>query len=144
MDEGSTIIVGLSGGADSVCLMDLLYRSGYEIIAAHVNFHLRGDESDRDETFVRRLCRDRYPDVIIPECHLSLCHLPIQVVLLLTEMGHGIDRTGGEGGIYLPKQRDQLMANEISSNGGILIGGVLHMGQLLLREIVQYLITCDR
>ena len=62
MTEGSTIIVGLSGGADSVCLMDLLYRSGYEVIAAHVNFHLRGDESDRDETFVRRLCRDRYPD----------------------------------------------------------------------------------
>ena len=60
--EGSTIIVGLSGGADSVCLTDLLYKSGYKVIAAHVNFHLRGQESDRDEAFVRRLCSERFPD----------------------------------------------------------------------------------
>ena len=60
--EGSTIIVGLSGGADSVCLTDLLYKSGYKVIAAHVNFHLRGQESDRDEAFVRKLCHERFPD----------------------------------------------------------------------------------
>lgn len=57
------IILGLSGGADSVCLLDLLYRAGYRIIAAHVNFHLRGEESDRDEHFVRELRASRYPDV---------------------------------------------------------------------------------
>ena len=60
--KGSTIIVGLSGGADSVCLMDLLYKGGYTVVAAHVNFHLRGSESDRDEVFVRDLCRKSYPE----------------------------------------------------------------------------------
>lgn len=42
------IIVGLSGGADSVALICALSRLGYHCIAAHCNFHLRGDESMRD------------------------------------------------------------------------------------------------
>lgn len=50
------ILVALSGGADSVALLRLLLHTGYRCEAAHCNFHLRGDESDRDETFVRQLC----------------------------------------------------------------------------------------
>ena len=49
-------IVALSGGADSVALLLVLKRLGYRIEAAHCNFHLRGEESDRDETFVCQLC----------------------------------------------------------------------------------------
>jgi tRNA(Ile)-lysidine synthase len=51
----SKIIVGLSGGADSVVLLYVLHRAGYECLAAHCNFHLRGIESDRDEQFASRL-----------------------------------------------------------------------------------------
>ena len=53
------MIVALSGGADSVALLDVLLRAGYMCIAAHCNFHLRGEESDRDEAFVRDLCAQR-------------------------------------------------------------------------------------
>lgn len=48
--------MAVSGGADSVALLDVLQRAGYTCIAAHCNFHLRGAESDRDEAFVRELC----------------------------------------------------------------------------------------
>lgn len=51
LTEGKPILVGLSGGADSVALCGLLVRLGYSCIAAHCNFHLRGDESLRDEQF---------------------------------------------------------------------------------------------
>ena len=45
------VLVGLSGGADSVSLLDILCRLGYKCVALHCNFHLRGNESDRDENF---------------------------------------------------------------------------------------------
>ena len=52
-------LVALSGGADSVALLLLLQEHGYQVEAAHCNFHLRGEESDRDEQFVVELCKGR-------------------------------------------------------------------------------------
>ena len=52
------ILTAVSGGADSVALLRVLAALGCNCIAAHCNFHLRGDEADRDEAFVRKLCHD--------------------------------------------------------------------------------------
>ena len=49
-------LVALSGGADSVTLLLALREAGQKVEAAHCNFHLRGEESDRDEMFCRNLC----------------------------------------------------------------------------------------
>ena len=62
-------IVALSGGADSVALLRVLLAAGYRIEAAHCNFHLRGDESDRDEQFVKNLCQQN--DVPIHLIHFD-------------------------------------------------------------------------
>lgn len=51
------ILVALSGGADSVALLHILTKLGYSCEAAHCNFHLRGDESNRDQTFVESLTK---------------------------------------------------------------------------------------
>lgn len=52
------VIVGLSGGADSVVLLSILHDLGYECLAAHCNFHLRGEESQRDEKFAASFASD--------------------------------------------------------------------------------------
>ena len=52
------VLVALSGGADSVALLRVLIDLGYTCECAHCNFHLRGEESDRDEQFVRSLCQE--------------------------------------------------------------------------------------
>ena len=52
LTENRPVLVGVSGGADSIALLTVLVESGYSCIAAHCNFHLRGNESMRDEQFV--------------------------------------------------------------------------------------------
>lgn len=51
------LILGISGGADSVCLMHILLALGYRFDLAHCNFNLRGKESDEDEVFVQELAK---------------------------------------------------------------------------------------
>lgn len=60
IDKGDKVIVGLSGGPDSVCLLHVLHtvreRLGFRLYALHVNHQLRGAEADADEAYVRELC----------------------------------------------------------------------------------------
>lgn len=63
VNPGDTVICALSGGADSVAMTFAFYlikeSLGIHLEAAHFNHHLRGEESDGDEAFVRAFC-DRY------------------------------------------------------------------------------------
>ena len=57
LSKGGLHLVALSGGADSVALLRILNSLGYKTEAIHCNFHLRGEESNRDEAFCKALCQ---------------------------------------------------------------------------------------
>lgn len=55
---GDKILLAVSGGIDSMVMLDLFIKSGISCEVAHVNFQLRGEESDGDELFVKMLCKN--------------------------------------------------------------------------------------
>lgn len=56
ISKDQLILLGVSGGADSVALLRILLALGYRCVAVHCNFHLRAEESNRDQQFVEQLC----------------------------------------------------------------------------------------
>lgn len=60
IEEGSTVVIGVSGGADSVCLLYLMneysQQENFKCIAVHFNHMIRGERADLDELYVKTLC----------------------------------------------------------------------------------------
>ena len=63
LTEKDRVVAGISGGADSVCLLLLLLefqkRLPFELCAVHVDHGIRGEEARKDAEFTRRLCLER-------------------------------------------------------------------------------------
>ena len=58
LEKGDTVVVGLSGGADSVCLIRVLNELNISLCAVHINHGIREDDAYRDERFCWALCED--------------------------------------------------------------------------------------
>lgn len=62
INEGDKVIIGVSGGMDSICLLHILNKLStqwrFEIFVVHVNHMLRGAEAERDKNFVKDFCKN--------------------------------------------------------------------------------------
>ena len=65
LEIGEPVVIGLSGGVDSIVLASVLVSLGMSVRAVHVNYRLRGDASDEDEAFVRTWCGERGMDLVV-------------------------------------------------------------------------------
>ena len=87
IEPGQTVVVGLSGGPDSVCLLYELKILGNPVICAHVNHGLRGEEANGDEAYVRELCA---------RLKVPLEVRNIDAAALAKELGQTIEEAGRE------------------------------------------------
>ncbi len=87
--EGSTVVCAVSGGSDSMVLLNALNtlknEYGLSLIAAHVNHGLRGESADRDEKFVKNYCDENGIEIRI---------LRTNVAFLAKESGTGLEECG--------------------------------------------------
>lgn len=86
---GDLVVAGVSGGADSMCLVEILRRyremAGFSLKVVHINHGMRGEEADADEGYVRRYCSDNGLDFLAVSCDVP--QLARQEGLSLEEAG---------------------------------------------------------
>ena len=159
LNSNDLYIVALSGGADSVALLLFLDEMGYQVHAAHCNFHLRGAESDRDEAFCESLClqknipfhRIHFDTLTYAETH----HVSVEMAARELRYGYfeQLRKDIGASGICVAHHRDDsvetVLLNLIRGTGLRGLTGIQPRKGYILRpllcvsrqEIEQYLQT---
>ena len=98
LQKGDRLIVGVSGGADSVCLLGVLLalkeKWKWDLTVVHVNHGIRGESADADESFVRDLCADR--GVRLHVCRADVPALAKEEGLSVEEAGRLVRREAFE------------------------------------------------
>lgn len=157
LNSNDLYIVALSGGADSVALLLFLDEMGYQVHAAHCNFHLRGAESDRDEAFCESLClqknipfhRIHFDTLTYAETH----HVSVEMAARELRYGYfeQLRKDIGASGICVAHHRDDsvetVLMNLIRGTGLRGLTGIQPRNGVVLRpllcvsrqEIEQYL-----
>lgn len=91
LDGSNTIVVGFSGGADSVCLLHLLNRVSKDlslnVVAAHINHGIRGQEAVSDAEFCKNFCR---------KLHIPFEYIEVDCIAAAKSKGMSVEECGRE------------------------------------------------
>ena len=146
LNSNDLYIVALSGGADSVALLLFLDEMGYQVHAAHCNFHLRGAESDRDEAFCESLClqknipfhRIHFDTLTYAETH----HVSVEMAARDLRYGYfeQLRKDIGASGICVAHHRDDsvetVLMNLIRGTGLRGLTGIQPRNGVVLRPLL--------
>lgn len=152
------LIAGVSGGADSVALLITLCHLGVDVIVSHCDFHLRGDESERDRVFVEDLCSSL--GVTLDTVHFNVeeyiaRHPGVSVEMACRELRYAhwrkmLDATGADRIVLAHNADDRietLLLNLFRGCGSKGLSGMPEVTDIAIRpmsrisrkEILQYL-----
>lgn len=151
--QAATVIVGLSGGADSVALLAALRTLGYRCIAAHCNFHLRGEESDRDSAHAESIARQldvefRLINFDVRE-HISQQSRPTSVEMACRELRYAWfeqlrKETGAEAIAIAHNSNDNAETLLLNLFRGTGISGLRGMLPKNDRSVIRPMLHCSR
>ncbi len=79
-NKRDNLLLACSGGSDSVALFHLLLSGGYKFYVAHCNFKLRDEESDKEEKWVRKLCKKHNITCFVKHFHIDIKTDNIQLI----------------------------------------------------------------
>ena len=143
-----TVICALSGGADSVCLADVLLalapELGVRVECAHFNHLLRGEESDRDEAFVRGWCAVRGVTLHVSSGDVSACAAKEGLGLeeAARVLRYGFLESLGDGGTRIATahqaedQAETLLLNLLRGSGLRGLGGIPPVRGRVIRPLL--------
>lgn len=166
IQEGDNIVVGLSGGADSVSLFYILreYKKmvQFNLYAVHINHNIRGEEALRDEKYVEKICEEENVPLFIFSCDVT--GIAKKNRLSVEEAGRIIryekfrevlaEHGGGKIAVahHMNDQAETIMFNMIRGSGIKGIGGMNPVNGDIIRpllcvkraEIEEYLSSIGR
>ena len=143
------VVVGLSGGADSVCLLLILKEAckeaGATLVAVHVNHGIRGEEANRDEAFCKRLCEEN--NIVFKAYKFSVPDIAKEQKLSLEEAGRMVRyqsfyEAAGENGVVAVAHHQNDQAETVLFNiarGSRLKGAV---GMMPVRDRIIRPLLC--
>ncbi len=147
-DKGDKILVGVSGGADSMVLLDQLVKLGaqkkLEIAVLHINYGMRGEESDEDEHLVQTRCRElevfltihRSDDLSISDSNLEEAARTIRHKVL-KETAKEVNASVIALGHTLDDQAETILMHLIRGAGLKGLGGMSKRDGLLVRPLLD-------
>lgn len=111
LENGDSVLVALSGGADSVCLLHSLVKLeeslNIKVYAAHLNHMIRGSEADEDENFVRSFCKKQGVKLFVKK---------VNVPELASERGYTLEEGGREARYeFFSQLRDEKKIKKIAT-----------------------------
>ncbi|HBY21706.1 MAG: tRNA lysidine(34) synthetase TilS [Clostridiales bacterium GWE2_32_10] len=152
--KGDKIVVGVSGGADSMSLLNLLikFKNEYniEIIVVHINHGIRGSEADRDEHLVKKYCDDNDILVYIFKTnvaeHANKLHITIEEAgreLRYEKFKEILKKENANKIAIAHNKNDSVETVFINMIRGTGLKGLLGIG-VVNGDIIRPLIECDR
>lgn len=140
------LFVGVSGGADSMALLTALHNLQLHPTVLHVNFHLRGNESNQDQQFVQSFCKERGIECRVHDCNTTE---------YADERGHSIEMAarelryswfekecGTDGILLIAHNADDvaetILLNQVRGTGILGLCGIREINGNIVRPLLQF------
>jgi len=128
LPKNAKIIIGLSGGADSVFLTEILKKLEFPIIAVHLNHNLRGRDSKKDQKFVQDFCTENKIQLIIKS--LDIKKLSKKYKKSLEETGRKERNKLFQDTLNKEKFTHILLAHHANDNIETILGNLIRGGSI--------------